>query len=239
MIKMNRLICHPTRHLTRPHNQLTSLHSTISIAPTASLVSLASPPSPQSPPLHRHSRSLFSSAICHRNTTNPTICTNNHGLFGMPLLPATRRNYSTTQQLLLRNQQKQPKLAHEWIIDGQVHSGDDIISSDVAQEKEVVLFLHGLLGNAKVRSVYHILLSANVCLRMLCVLEIPLLLFRNVMHAHVVGMIPVLFSSCLNLIYFLNENKQSNSCISFEFLSFFNYFMQTNLEHWMISNAII
>lgn len=42
---------------------------------------------------------------------------------------------------------KQPILAHEWIVDGQVLKKSE---QPPQRNKEVVVFLHGLLGNAKV-----------------------------------------------------------------------------------------
>ena len=50
---------------------------------------------------------------------------------------------------------QKPKLAYEWIVNGMVipqsQVKDDTIASSVHEDgKEVILFLHGLLGNAKV-----------------------------------------------------------------------------------------
>jgi len=42
--------------------------------------------------------------------------------------------------------QHQPKLAYEWIVDGKVIPSSKM---DVSNDKEVIVFLHGLLGNAK------------------------------------------------------------------------------------------
>ena len=50
---------------------------------------------------------------------------------------------------------QKPKLAYEWIVNGKVipqsQVKDDNIATSVHEDgKEVILFLHGLLGNAKV-----------------------------------------------------------------------------------------
>ena len=50
---------------------------------------------------------------------------------------------------------QKPKLAYEWIVNGMVipqsQVKDDNIATSVHEDgKEVILFLHGLLGNAKV-----------------------------------------------------------------------------------------
>ncbi|KAL3771540.1 hypothetical protein ACHAWU_003715 [Discostella pseudostelligera] len=62
------------------------------------------------------------------------------------------RGYHTTQQLWKHNHQQRPVLAHEWIVDGKVISTPSSLSSRDGhnhKEREVIVFLHGLLGNAK------------------------------------------------------------------------------------------
>eukprot|EP00571_Detonula_confervacea_P002179 CAMPEP_0172326854 /NCGR_PEP_ID=MMETSP1058-20130122/57824_1 /TAXON_ID=83371 /ORGANISM="Detonula confervacea, Strain CCMP 353" /LENGTH=347 /DNA_ID=CAMNT_0013043745 /DNA_START=203 /DNA_END=1246 /DNA_ORIENTATION=- len=55
------------------------------------------------------------------------------------------RRYSSTRHL----QQQQPKLAYEWIVDGTVIPQSKIMDHEIDNDKEVIVFLHGLLGNAK------------------------------------------------------------------------------------------
>lgn len=68
--------------------------------------------------------------------------------------PGTIKRYSSSNNN--HAQRQQPKLAYEWIVDGKVipsSKGDDGIIQQqhlIDNDKEVIVFLHGLLGNAKV-----------------------------------------------------------------------------------------
>lgn len=57
--------------------------------------------------------------------------------------PNTRRCFSSYQQ--------PPRLAYEWIVDGKVIPSSNMEDIAVSSDNEVIVFLHGLLGNAKVR----------------------------------------------------------------------------------------
>ena len=46
-----------------------------------------------------------------------------------------------------------PKLAYEWIVDGKVMSAQEETNKKYS-DRGVIVFLHGLLGNRKVRSCY-------------------------------------------------------------------------------------
>mmetsp|Transcript_8261 Transcript_8261/g.15454 ORF Transcript_8261/g.15454 Transcript_8261/m.15454 type:complete len:481 (-) Transcript_8261:39-1481(-) len=47
------------------------------------------------------------------------------------------------------NGNEQPKLAYEWISNGEVHKNDDVVDGTSDTKEEVIVFLHGLLGNSK------------------------------------------------------------------------------------------
>ena len=48
------------------------------------------------------------------------------------------------------SQHHRPKLAYEWIVDGKVIPASKSLEHGASGEKDVIVFLHGLLGNAKV-----------------------------------------------------------------------------------------
>ena len=66
----------------------------------------------------------------------------------MPCSWLSKKNHSTNHA----GNDRRPKLAHEWIVDGRVLPSKQMEGFDggISQGKEVIVFLHGLLGNAKV-----------------------------------------------------------------------------------------
>lgn len=73
-----------------------------------------------------------------------------------PRAPTPRRQHAPYASVGLAGStrafsaQSQPKLAYEWIVDGKLIPQSKVDVEEVG-DKEVILFLHGLLGNAKVR----------------------------------------------------------------------------------------
>ena len=98
-----------------------------------------------------HDRSMMSSRHFSRSfsSSKQTFSTpTSLSPSSMPHLRLSKRNHSTYHA----GNDLRPKLAHEWIVDGRVLSSKQTESFDggISQGKEVIVFLHGLLGNAKV-----------------------------------------------------------------------------------------
>ena len=83
-------------------------------------------------------------------STTPSMATAARELFypNFDSKMATR----TLRTLSTQSSQQQPKLAYEWTVHGKVlhASMGGVSTTDGVEEKEVIVFLHGLLGNSKV-----------------------------------------------------------------------------------------
>mmetsp|Transcript_33134 Transcript_33134/g.61104 ORF Transcript_33134/g.61104 Transcript_33134/m.61104 type:complete len:185 (-) Transcript_33134:1343-1897(-) len=107
--------------------------------------------------LCRHSRHNYSSTSSTSGRSHATISLQSTILSRQQhaITPSfsSRHKVATSMTTTTRHLSSQnTKLAHEWIVDGNVvpqskMEGDGIMNDD---GKEVIVFLHGLLGNAKV-----------------------------------------------------------------------------------------
>ena len=61
------------------------------------------------------------------------------------------RCFSSSNVTGQHQHQQPPKLAYEWVVDGKVIPSSKMEDRAVSKDNEVIVFLHGLLGNAKVR----------------------------------------------------------------------------------------